>query len=66
MLKDQVDRVERRVDGQAERINAVEDELVVVPVMKRAFYWLAVVITGAIVAVVGSAVAIILSTGGPK
>lgn len=60
------DRTERRLNAHSDKLDEHDEELAVVPVMKRAFYWLAVVITGAIVAVIGSAVAIILSTGGPK
>lgn len=67
LLADNVERLEKRIDDQAETIDAIRAELAVVPVMKRAFYWVAVVLTGSIVAVIGSAVAIILTSGGaPK
>jgi hypothetical protein len=64
LLAESAKRAHERIDEQDREIESLKEELAVVPVMKRAFYWVAVVLTGAIVAVIGSAVTIILTTGG--
>lgn len=66
LIVDRQNRLEAQQGEQGKEIDEIRDALVEVPVMKRAFYWVAVVLTGAIVAVIGSAVAIILSNGGPR
>jgi hypothetical protein len=70
LLRDQQDkfevRTEKRLNNHAARLQEHDDELAIVPVMKRAFYWVAVVLTGAIVAVIGAAATIILTAGGAK
>lgn len=70
LLRDQQtkfeDRTEHRLNAHATQLQEHDDELAIVPVMKRAFYWVAVVLTGAIVAVIGAAATIILTAGGAK
>jgi hypothetical protein len=70
LLRDQqrefAERTEFRLNAHAATLKEHDDELAIVPVMKRAFYWVAIVLTGAIVAVIGAAATIILTAGGAK
>jgi hypothetical protein len=70
LLRDQQtrfeERTETRLNTHSSRLDEHDDELAIVPVMTRVFYWVAVVLTGAIVAVIGAAATIILTAGGAK
>lgn len=58
-----VDGVDRRLNDHARRLRDLELEIVKVPLMTAAFNRLSVVLTGAIIAVVGTAAGIILTGG---
>jgi hypothetical protein len=70
LLHENLGKYERRADqtlaDHDKRLDVLEDEVKVVPVMKRAFYWVMVVLTGAMISLIGAAVTVILTSGGGK
>lgn len=66
LLKEDLDRTRGRVDGHDKEIGEIKDELVMVPALTKAFWWVVGVLGTAIVAVIAAAVTVLVSAGGPK